>query len=295
VAATYRLILNDDKVHSFSLSIGNGNGTGGTAWIDDVELVSPDGRVSKVIGTFDTTSMEDDTAWYNRAYGDVHGAASVVGAGMPVVRGEAGLDEGGGGYLKDMDKDTAGVWLHNNLWSQVNAGGMYDLYWWASETIERKNIVGGQPLYGLFKNYAGFMDGIPLSNGNYRDVAATTSSSQLRAWGQRDDVNGRMHLWVQNTQHNWRNVVNNVSIGAVNGSISIPNANGEYSVTWWDTRNAASPVRLTQTVSANTAGQLVLNLPNAFRDDIAVKIEKVGVSQPPVDLEKRVWLPRLQN
>jgi len=60
------------------------------AWIDDVELVSPTGEVVPVIGQFDTTPMDDDTAWFNRAYGDLLGGASLAGARKPLVRGETG-------------------------------------------------------------------------------------------------------------------------------------------------------------------------------------------------------------
>jgi hypothetical protein len=295
VPAAYRLVLNDDKPHAFSLRLSNSTGTAGTAWIDDVELVSPNGEVSKVIGTFDTTAMAEDTAWYNRAYGEVHGGRSVTGAGMPLVRGEAGIDVNGN-WDADLNKDKDGVWLHNNLWAQVNPGGMYDLFWWASETIDRKGVSGLSPLYGRFLTYRNFMEGIPLNNGKYKDAGATTSSPQLRAWGQRDDTNGRMHLWVQNVQHTWKRVVNNTSINPVNGTITLPSATGEYNVEWWSTRAPANPVLKRETVIAN--GSLVLNLPAALSDDIAVKISKKGVGgepTPPPNLTERVYLPSVMR
>lgn len=295
VPATYRLILNDNKPHAFSLRISNSNGTAGTAWIDDVELVSPSGEVSKVIGTFDTTAMEEDTAWYNRAYGEVHGGKSVTGAGMPLVRGEAGVDANGD-WDRDLNKDKDGVWLHNNLWAQVNPGGMYDMFWWASETIDRKGVSGISPLYGKFLAYRNFMEGIPLNNGRYKDAGATTSSPQLRAWGQRDDVSGRMHLWVQNVQHTWKRVVNNIGISSVTGTIIVPNTSGEYTVEWWNTKTPTNPVIKTETVTAN--GSLVLNLPSALSDDIAIKISKKGGGgepTPPPNLTERVYLPSVMR
>ncbi len=91
--------------------------------------------------------------------------------------------------------------------------------------------------------------------------------------GQRDDVNGRMRLWVQNTQHSWKRVVNGPAVTAVTGTLTIPNVPaGSYRVEWWNTYATSSPIFLTQTVTSN--GSLVLTLPAALADDVAVKIYK---------------------
>ena len=45
---------------------------------------------------------------------------------------------------RNVNKDTLGVWLHNNVWGQINSGGMYDLMWWA-ETIHQKTSTGATP------------------------------------------------------------------------------------------------------------------------------------------------------
>jgi hypothetical protein len=80
------------------------------------------------------------------------------------------------------------------------------------------------------------MDGIPLDNGYYIDTRAATSDPNLRAWGQRDDSTGRMHLWIQNRLHTWKRVINGPAIPAISGSITIPSAaDGVYQVEWWNT------------------------------------------------------------
>jgi hypothetical protein len=58
--------------------------------------------------------------------------------------------------------------LHNNVWGQINPGGMYDLFWWATETIPAG-------LYPNFLTFRNFMDGIPLDNGHYRTPAIARS------------------------------------------------------------------------------------------------------------------------
>jgi hypothetical protein len=185
------------------------------------------------------------------------------------VRGEAGLDSPTtGSFDPNLQKDTRGIWLHNDLWAQVNAGGMYNMFWWASETIPAG-------YYSHYLAYRNFMQGIPLTNGRYRDAQATASTAQLRVLGQRDDTAGQMHLWIQNTQHTWKRAVAGTPPAAVNGTITIPNvAAGSYKVEWWNTYTTSNPVFSTQTVSAN--GSLVLSLPSALSEDVAVKISKIG-------------------
>ena len=51
--------------------------------------------------------------------------------GKPLIRGEAGLDSVSV-QTEDVNlaRDTSGVWLHNFVWSSIDTGAMYDLYWW---------------------------------------------------------------------------------------------------------------------------------------------------------------------
>jgi hypothetical protein len=267
--AAYRLILTDSSPHEISLRLENPNGTGGDAWIDDVELVSPSGQVVPVVGQFDITPMDEDTAWYNRAYGDLFGGRSPVGAQKPLVRGETGVDSTAQqDWNRDLTKDTQGIWLHNNVWGQINPGGMVDLFWWASETIP-------ESIYYNYLTYRNFMEDIPLNNGLYRDAAALTSQANLRAWGQRDDTNGRMHLWVQNTQHTWKRVISGPAISPVSGTITLPNVPaGTYQVTWWNTYSLTNPVIRTDQM-ATSGGSLTLTLPQPLTDDTAVKVERL--------------------
>jgi hypothetical protein len=72
-----------------------------------------------------------------------------------------------------------------------------------------------------------------------------------------------MHLWVQDTQYTWKWMVNGPAVTARN-----------YRVEWWNTYTTSSPVTLTQTISSN--GSLVLTLPAALSDDVAVKIYKIN-------------------
>jgi hypothetical protein len=271
IPTQFRLILNDDRPHEISLRLENANGTGGDVWIDDVELVNPAGEVVAVIGQFDTTRLDEDTAWFNRALGELFGAKSPVGVRKPLVRGETGLTMADQqDWNRDLTLDQAGIWLHNDMWGQVNPGGMADLFWWATETIP-------ESIYYNYLTYRNFMDGIPLNNSLYRDANAETSSSDLRAWGQRDDVDGRMYLWVQNTQHTWKRVISGPAISPISGTITLPNVPaGTYRVTWWNTYSLTDPIIRTEQIAASgSSPTLTLTLPQPLADDIAVKVERL--------------------
>jgi uncharacterized repeat protein (TIGR01451 family) len=281
-AAPYsaRLVIEDDLIHKLYVAVQNSFGADGAAWIDDIEIVAPDGAALAINGSVTLDPMDYDAARYTQAYSALYGGASPAGANMPLVRGEAGLDYPGGPQQEqaDLARDTEGVWLHNLVWGQVNPGGMYDLYWWTDN-------IWDYALHRHFKPFRDFMDGIPLNNGAYRDAEAVTSRPDLRAWGQVDATHGQAHLWIQNAHHTWRNVVDGASIPALDGTIAIPAlSSGAYQIEWWDTNGGG--VVHTETVEAKAGqdcgelgcqGVLTLTLPWALTADVAVKVTRAQV------------------
>ncbi|MFQ3663964.1 MAG: hypothetical protein SNJ69_16445, partial [Chloroflexaceae bacterium] len=270
-----RLILTDDRTHTLAIYFQNAFGTGGTAWIDDVELIAPDGQPVYLNGSFDLTPLNHDTALLTAAYSWQIGGRTRSGPRKPVTRGEVALGDAEdyrGDGEHDQRRDTRGIWLHNFIWGQINAGGLYELYWDA-ENIRRYN------LYAHFKAYRDFMQGIPLNNGRYADARAVTSHPDLRAWGQADRVAHRGHLWVSNRNHTWRNVVDAVPIAPISGTLTIPDlAPSAYRVTWWDTYTGV--VTLTETVTTSTTS-LTLRVPVPLVSDVALRFERqVGGRRP---------------
>jgi len=260
-----RLIITDDLTHSLYVAVQNGFGSSGTAWIDDIEIVAPDGTVLSTNGSVELDSMHKDAALYTSAYSLLWGGKSPAGTRMPLVRGEAGLDHPGGPQteLEDLAQDTDGVWLHNLTWGGINPGGMYDLYWWIDN-------IRNHDLYYHYKPFRDFMDDIPLNNGNYQDAEATASHSDLRVWGQKDVIRGKAHLWIQNRNHTWRNVVDGVTISGLSGQITIPDMPlGPYKVEWWDTWNGV--ISKIEFIEMDT-GSLIQNLPAPLSNDVAIKI-----------------------
>lgn len=260
----------------FHLFVSNNQGLSGDIWIDDLLLVSPSGKVAPVLGSFNPDSFTRDTAWYSAAYSELLGANSPVAARMPLIRGEAGINSlTSPNGLMEMNQDQDGVWLHNLIWGQINAGGMYDLYWWGSQMIENNDKTGRKgDLFWQYRTFQEFMWDIPINNGNYHDAKAQSSDPNLRVWGQRDDVNGRIHLWIQNTSHTWDRIVNQQSISAVSGIITLRDLKpGKYQIEWWDTYATSAPVLKSETMTVTDT--MKLELPHPLSTDIAVKIQYV--------------------
>jgi len=270
-----RLVITDTRPHELMLYLQNAKGARGEAWIDDVQIISPSGKRVPTLGTFEPRNFTQDTAWFTAAYSLLRGVTSPVGVHKPLVRGEAGLNNSDfPDGLFQVNQDQQGVWLHNFVWGQINSGGMYDLLWWGEYMIEDNPSKGRNGnLFGVFARFADFMRDIPLNNGAYRDANAVASDPRLRVWGQRDDQNGRAHLWIQNTNHTWTNIIAGQTIQPISGTITIANFKpGSYTVTWWNTTEQA-PLQ-NQTVRVTDKGILTLTLPAPLATDVAVKIRK---------------------
>jgi hypothetical protein len=194
----------------------------------------------------------------------------------PIVRGEAGID-----FVDqqkeqpDLALDGDGVWLHNFVWAGLDAGGLMELYWW-NDNLETQPGPDGQPgLHEIYGTFYRFISSIPLNNGHYQDAEPIVSSADLRAWGQKDLVNGHAHLWLQNRRHTWRAVVDGVVIAPASGSITLAGFTpGQvYQVEWWDTwipDPAAQTVTYTQ-IKANAGGEIMLQALTVPKD-LALKI-----------------------
>ena len=276
-----RIILNDDDVHTLAIAFQNGFGTGGQAWIDNVELIAPDGRRAYLNGEFDPTSLISDSAHLASALSLQIGGRTLTGPRKPVTRGEVAIgddmDYRGDGQ-HDQRNDTQGVWLHNFLWAQINPGGLYELYWDQSN-IRQHN------LYFHFKAFRDFMDGIPLNNGRYEDARAVASHPDLIVLGQADRLAGRGHLWIRHRQYTWRNVLDGVTITPRSGQITLPDLSpGTYRITWWNTWTGAPTGSQLVTTTSET---LVIPLPAPLASDVALKWERSSPNQAFLPMTRR--------
>ncbi|MFZ0427229.1 MAG: hypothetical protein WAO20_03860 [Acidobacteriota bacterium] len=208
--------------------------------------------------------------WHSRAVASAH-------LGKPVVRGEAGLDAPGhqDERVLGLDRDRSGVWLHNFLWSGLDSGGLYEIYWWNSHIVNRQE--DHRPEYSLVNSFLSTLD---LQQGGYVDWGGTVSEPALRVVGQKNPAAGVLYLWIQNRQHTWRNVVENHPIPPVSGMISIPGfePGGGYRVEWWDTYAPAKSLVAVQEATADRLGNLELDV-QTLSTDVAVTVRSGQASE----------------
>ena len=195
----------------------------------------------------------------------------------PIVRGEAGID-----MLNQqrenpaLAKDRQGVWLHNLLWAGLDPGALYELYWWGTSIAGQPGPDGKPGLYEVYRYFADFIHDIPLNNGNYRDAAASVDKQSLRVVGQKDTVNNRAHLWVQNNRHTWRSAVNGTrGTSGMSGTVEMNGFSPQMrlKVEWHEFTTQGEPSIRLSTVTTDSNGNIFLNLPSDPKiTDVGIKI-----------------------
>jgi len=213
--------------------------------------------------------MEKDSAFYHLWHSQQWGGWKLP---YPVVRGEAGMtpantstdDSTGLGIQRDID----GVWFHNYVWAGLDSGALYEIYWYYNDHIIKSGSYDHRPIH---KKYQDFLANIPLANGHYVNAAPTVSNTNLRVVGQKDTVNKRAHLWIQNINHTWKNVVDNVAIAQQTGTIIIAGfpASTPLRVEWWNTYSGV--IWSTENITTNSSGTLTISVSN-LTDDVAIKV-----------------------
>jgi hypothetical protein len=223
-----------------------------------------------------------DAALFTQTASKLFGANEPGGALKPVIRGETGWRTFSGTDLFAANASN-GLWLHNLIWGGINSSGLIEHYWVGSPTQDHIYKAGSHDHRPMFKAYSNFIKDIPLNNGNYVDAAATAGVTALRAWGQKDTVNGRVHLWIQNSAHTWKNIYDGVAISPITTTVTIPGfaPNTNYAVEWRNT-STGFPTN-SETRTSDNGGNLVLQVTN-LTTDIAVRIGDYKTSQPPTNL-----------
>lgn len=231
-------------------------------------------------GWINDQKVEFDAAGYHLAYSAATrrslDAALIGRRGLPIMRGEAGLDNQNQLEWVDLQNDKNGVWLHNFLWSTLDTDALYELYWWNNNIFNQPGPDGEPGLFEIYSYLAQFLSDIPLNNGQYTNAEPEIFGSRLRAIGQKDTTNLRAHLWIQNTAHTWRNVIDGrPNTRGLSGSVSITGfpPGIELPVLWVEFTTQGSPSLRTESLMVNSDGIIKLTLPeDTDLTDIAVKI-----------------------
>jgi hypothetical protein len=195
----------------------------------------------------------------------------------PILRGEAGIDFlGEQREQPDLALDKAGVWLHNYTWALLDPGAMMELYWWGENLANQPGPDGKPGLYEIYGYFHDFIKDIPLNDGLYKDAAAQASDPNLRVTGQKDTLDGRAHLWVQNKNHTWRKVVEGANnISGLSGTVRLGGfkPDSAFNVQWYVFTTQGIPDIQTSTINSDGAGDIVLNMPTDPQiSDAGIKI-----------------------
>jgi hypothetical protein len=235
----------------------------------------------------DKLLMEKDAAYYHLWHSREYGSWKFK---FPIVRGEAGMvPYNGSTDDKDglgLQGDLQGIWYHNFVWSSLDSGALYEIYWYADPHVYKPGTYDHRHVALSFHN---FMQGIALNSGRFQDLAAEISDANLRVAGQKDLAAGSAHLWIQNRNHTWKNVVDGVSIAPVSGTIRIGGfaPNRAYKLEWWDTQKTASQVTSTDSLTSDADGVLAVPV-HAVAADVALKIADATAQPPSAPINLRI-------
>jgi hypothetical protein len=238
----------------------------------------PDGSGGELISMiWDDSAANARECWNRFTQYEAHFALR-----KPIVRGETGVAVSGT-YPQhpDVVRDPSGTYYKKQLWAQVGAAGHACVGEWYTNTVDR---LGLWPMYAAYER---FMQGEPLTSGGWAPIGTdragpeavlgTVTAGEIRAWGQRQTATGRTLLWIDNTAHTWRNVVNGIAIIPAAATLTVQGLpQGRYTVEWWDTVNGF--VSGIEEHDVTSDGQLQLAVTD-LATDVAVKLTWVAAPQ----------------
>lgn len=202
----------------------------------------------------------NDMAAFVSSLGDVVFAANIR---KPTLLGEHGITVNGWDVIPDLQKPNPGIWYHNTLWAGLHKGAVFAPNYWFSEHIGYINREQ------LSKPFYEFVKTLDLNKGGYSALDSTVSNVKLRVLGQKNLAKNKAHLWIQNSDHTWRKVMDGVT-SAQTGTITFRmNPDMNYTIEWWDTYNGG--LKQQQILRSDGTGALTLSV-SKLTDDVAVKI-----------------------
>lgn len=215
------------------------------------------------------------------------------GLNKPVLRGETGVFDGGWmyGWYPPLTNDTQALYDKKKLWAHVGiAGHQSDGEWYTNNLSNNDNWI-------MYRHFNAYMAGEPVANGHHEDIGTdlsgaagiAASSTDVRGFGLRDTVTtsrrgiariapGRALLWIDNSHHTWRKVVDGASIPSVTGTLTLGGfPSGQYNLEWWVTDRGR--VTHHSSTTPDGSGNLAVSVEN-LAADVAVKINHAGTDPP---------------
>lgn len=195
------------NTHFISAVFCVANSVSGYGYYDDLTLEDlTTGETIDLLGLDfeDVRPVYGDSAIEHHDFASVHVSLDLDRRQIkkPLIRGETGLSDSraDGDECPELDADVANLWLKKKVWAQILPSAVIEMPWWRERLDPTKR-------WAIARPYAIFFEDIPLNNGHYINACAVTTGPNLRAWGQKDLVNNRAHLWIDNAPYTWKAVV----------------------------------------------------------------------------------------
>lgn len=200
----------------------------------------------------------------------------------PIVRGEGGVAQSGTEPQNPLiAQEPTGVYYSKKLWAHIGSLGYSCDGEWYPRLFKSNGTFPNSisNVFSMFASYERFLENEQLSNGNFSQIGTDLAGTEqilsvidggiFRAWGVRDSLNGRVLLWIDNANHTWKNVVDNISITPAGGLLTLQQLPaGNYRSEWWNTRDGI--ITETKDFNVNIDGNLIFRIDNLV-SDIAVK------------------------
>jgi hypothetical protein len=216
----------------------------------------------------------------------------VFGYDKPIVRGEGGVAQSTTQpQHPDIALDPTGTYYHKKLWAHLGTlGDTCDGEWYPRLFVDEDEDAFPNPdrdLYQMFAAYERFLEGEDLSSGSWveigtdltgdRNIAVSDVVGDLRAWGVQDIVSGRTLLWIDNSAHTWKAVVDDSAIAPASGALTIGGfkPGKTYAVQWWDPYMNEVVRFDIISVDALRTDESILLVIEDLTEDVALKIFEV--------------------
>jgi hypothetical protein len=186
----------------------------------------------------------------------------------PIVRGETGVWVTGSNVTQlDLGAGRANYY-HKQLWSQ--AGDQCAGEWYTSGINLSEYAAYQKWLAGETLNRGGYIRvGTDLTG--TQQIALSSVSGSIRAWGYINPTAQRGFLWIDNAQDTWFNVKNGTAIASASATFTINGLpGGTYSIEMVDTATG-------NVLSQATAGTPSFRT-SSLQHDIAVRVIKQGTT-----------------
>jgi hypothetical protein len=270
----------DTALHtSFDINMHANGLTSGTVDYSDIQLIAPNGKVWMSEDFSEPAALPADSVQYAASIGNQGETDTGQNPmGKPVVIGETdpATDSSLTGTLNtdlstvsntntaDLAYDPTDNFSRGFAWGEIGPTVSYPQFFGSQNAIF--SAKGGWKYYAYVQK---FLQNLPLANGKWGDVAATSTNANVRSVGQSDTVDGEAVVYTYNAIDTWDYLADGNTSQPQSTTLTIPGLpDGSYDVQRWDP--GTGTVSATET-DASAGGSLNVTI-SSLSQDVALKV-----------------------